>query len=233
LHHSIKLLTSISESAFDKDDPYYDPKSSKEKPKWFNVHVGFKQKFDHSERTTLAVLREHAQPGAALEGMQLFRQTRLSVIKVSKEEWNYILDLAGHPEHRVEIEEPEASMIDSTIMSVDQQIQNEIAAEPQPEPEPTTSETAAEFLVDVIEDVAESVAEQIAEDLDDANEPTSLTVQEEIAEEVADQIAEQLAEAIEEETMGNIAEDAVTSTEVFAQVQFGAFIVSSDSRQDN
>jgi predicted RNA-binding protein with PUA-like domain len=211
----------VDESAFDKNDPYYDEKSSREKPKWFNVHVGFKQKFDHPERTTLAVLREHSQHGEALEGMMLFRQTRLSVIKVSRKEWNYILDLAGHPEHKVEIEEPDVSMIDSTTMSVDQQIQNEIAAEPAPKPELTNANATAEFLEEVIEDVAERVAEQIAEDLEDANDPTSLEAQEEIAEEVADQLIEQLAEAIEDDMTGNGADDVATTTEVTAQVQYG------------
>src|ERR1700760_3875974 len=114
-----QFTNKAAESAFDVNDPYYDEKSSREKPKWFHVHVGFKQKFDHPERTSLPELRKHGEDGGPLAGMQLLRQSRLSVTRVSKEEWNYILDLSGHTEHKVNIEEPDNSMADSTVLSMD------------------------------------------------------------------------------------------------------------------
>jgi EVE domain len=80
------------------ESPYHDPKSSAEKPKWFHSHVAFREKFEHPERVTLSVLREYAGPGGVLESMQLFKQSRLSVTRVAKTEWETILKLAaGEP----------------------------------------------------------------------------------------------------------------------------------------
>lgn len=82
----------VDESAFDPKDPYYDAKSDKEKPKWYCVGVEFVRKFD--EVVDLATIKKHAEKGKALEGMQLVTNSRLSVSKVSKEEWEYVLKLA-------------------------------------------------------------------------------------------------------------------------------------------
>src|ERR1700760_126226 len=159
-----QFTNKAAESAFDENDPYYDEKSSREKPKWFHVHVGFKQKFDHPERTSLPELRKHGENGGPLANMQLLRQSRLSVTKVSKEEWNYILDLAGHPEYKTEIEEPENSMVESTTLSIDASVV--------PPPEQEVNESA-KFLNEVVEDVAVEVAGQVANGLDEGKIPTS------------------------------------------------------------
>ncbi|OCK85195.1 DUF55-domain-containing protein [Lepidopterella palustris CBS 459.81] len=83
----------IDESAFDDKHPYFDPKSSRENPKWFNVHVAPKQKF--RELITLKTLQSHAAAGGPLESMELVKQGRLSVQKVKKSEWDFIMGLAG------------------------------------------------------------------------------------------------------------------------------------------
>ncbi|CAO2651474.1 Nn.00g040440.m01.CDS01 [Neocucurbitaria sp. VM-36] len=82
----------VDESAFDPKDPYYDAKSDKDKPKWYCVGVEFVKKFDHV--IDLHKIKSHAQSGGQLEGMQLVTNSRLSVSKVKREEWDFILGLA-------------------------------------------------------------------------------------------------------------------------------------------
>jgi hypothetical protein len=88
-----------SETAFDPKHPYYDPKSSREAPKWDLVTVGFVRKFP--EMVTLSELRSFARPGGVLEKMSLLRQGRLSVSAVRPKEWTFILDLAGGSEREM------------------------------------------------------------------------------------------------------------------------------------
>lgn len=81
---------------FDPDSPYYDPKSSKDKPKWNCVMVEFRRKFN---KVPITSLREHANRDTdPLNGMQLFRQTRLSVSKVEDDEWEFIMKLIEESE---------------------------------------------------------------------------------------------------------------------------------------
>ncbi|EDN10404.1 conserved hypothetical protein [Histoplasma mississippiense (nom. inval.)] len=84
---------SVDESAFDPAHPYYDPKSSRENPKWEVVHVEFKRKF--KELITLAELKSFAKPGGPLENMQMMKQSRLSVSVVGGKEWEFIMGLVG------------------------------------------------------------------------------------------------------------------------------------------
>lgn len=83
----------VDETAFDPKDPYYDPKSERDKPKWFCVGVEFVRKFD--DVVDLKTIKEAAGKGGPLEGMQLVTNGRLSVSRVRREEWEYILGLAG------------------------------------------------------------------------------------------------------------------------------------------
>lgn len=76
-------------TAFDQDSPYYDLKSDPEKPKWNLVHVEFRRKF---EKVSLKQLQAHGKQGGSLEGMDLLKQSRLSVSKVSEKEWNFIME---------------------------------------------------------------------------------------------------------------------------------------------
>ncbi|KAM0323819.1 hypothetical protein ACHAPQ_008529 [Fusarium lateritium] len=72
--------------------PYYDPKSTKEKPIWDLVHVEFRKKF--AVPIGLKELRELGKAGGPLETMQLLKQSRLSVSKVSSDEWEFLCKLA-------------------------------------------------------------------------------------------------------------------------------------------
>ncbi|KAL8794376.1 MAG: hypothetical protein Q9195_003074 [Heterodermia aff. obscurata] len=82
------------ESALDPEHPYYDPKATAENPKWCKVRVSFRQKFPDFVR--LKELQKYAREGGILQNMQTLKQTRLSVSKVSKKEWDFILTLGGH-----------------------------------------------------------------------------------------------------------------------------------------
>ncbi|KAJ4363462.1 hypothetical protein N0V83_009756 [Neocucurbitaria cava] len=82
----------VDESAFDSKDPYYDAKSDREKPKWYCVGVEFVRKFE--DVVDLHKIKSQAQSGGKLEGMQLVTNSRLSVSRVKKEEWEFILGLA-------------------------------------------------------------------------------------------------------------------------------------------
>lgn len=75
-------------TAFDPRSEYFDPKSSPEKPRWFNVDVGFVRAF--SEVLPLPLLRDLP----ALAAMPLLqRGQRLSVQPVRASEWRAILKL--------------------------------------------------------------------------------------------------------------------------------------------
>lgn len=82
----------VDETAFDPKDPYYDPKSDKAKPKWYCVGVEFVEKFENV--VDLHTIKRHAEKGGELEGMQLVTNSRLSVCRVSRKEWEFILGLA-------------------------------------------------------------------------------------------------------------------------------------------
>ncbi|EZF75477.1 hypothetical protein H105_02900 [Trichophyton soudanense CBS 452.61] len=88
--------SSVDESAFDPAHPYYDPKSSRDNPKWDWVHVQFRSKFKNL--VTLADIKSHAKPGGALENLQMVKQSRLSVSPVTAEQWNFLMSLAEEEE---------------------------------------------------------------------------------------------------------------------------------------
>jgi predicted RNA-binding protein with PUA-like domain len=73
---------------FDTKSRYFDPKSSKEEPRWILVDVEFVRKLDRP--ITLAQIKAH--PG--LDGMILTRRgNRLSIMPVNQEHWDLILTL--------------------------------------------------------------------------------------------------------------------------------------------
>lgn len=74
---------------FDRKSPYFDEKSTRENPRWFNVDVKL------VEKTRLISLAEiRAEP--ALAGMiTLRRGNRLSITPVTSEEWKAIGKLAA------------------------------------------------------------------------------------------------------------------------------------------
>jgi predicted RNA-binding protein with PUA-like domain len=78
-------------TAFDRRDPHFDPDSDPADPTWYMVDVRLKRKFRHV--ITLTDLRTHA--GSALRSLQLLKRgNRLSVMPVTKQEWDFILTLA-------------------------------------------------------------------------------------------------------------------------------------------
>ncbi|WEW59219.1 hypothetical protein PRK78_004688 [Emydomyces testavorans] len=91
---------SIDETAFDPAHPYYDEKSTRDNPKWEVVHVQFKSRF--KQLITLAELKSYANPGGALENLQMLKQSRLSVSSVTPKQWKYIMSLAQEEEHNAE-----------------------------------------------------------------------------------------------------------------------------------
>lgn len=56
------------------------------------VHVEFRQKFDSFVR--LKDLQKFSKQGGVLEKMQTLKQSRLSVSKVTRKEWEFIMSLA-------------------------------------------------------------------------------------------------------------------------------------------
>jgi predicted RNA-binding protein with PUA-like domain len=69
---------------FDRNSPYYDPKSKKEEPRWVNVDVRALRK---TRLVSLAELRKQ-KPLAKMRLLQ--PGNRLSITPVSEAEWNYI-----------------------------------------------------------------------------------------------------------------------------------------------
>lgn len=77
-------------TAFDPDDKHFDPKSKKENPTWFMVDIKLKKKF--KKPVVLADIKDNAK----LKEMRLVqRGNRLSVMPVTKKEFETILSMAG------------------------------------------------------------------------------------------------------------------------------------------
>jgi predicted RNA-binding protein with PUA-like domain len=77
----------VDPSQFDPADPYHDPKSSPDKPRWLTLDV---QALRKTRPLLIAELRE--QP--ALAQMRVLQKgNRLSITPVSAEEWQAIEDL--------------------------------------------------------------------------------------------------------------------------------------------
>jgi predicted RNA-binding protein with PUA-like domain len=77
-------------TAFDPKHHHYDEDSKAGAPRWFVVDVKFKRKF--ARIITLDELRRHEQ--TALEDFVLLRRgNRLSVMPVTRKDWDFILAL--------------------------------------------------------------------------------------------------------------------------------------------
>jgi len=75
-------------SQFDAKSPYFDPKATRENPRWLNVDVTFR------EKTRLIALDE-LRTVPALAGMiVLKRGNRLSITPVKSEEWKAVMKLS-------------------------------------------------------------------------------------------------------------------------------------------
>lgn len=72
---------------FDPKSDYFDPKSEIESPRWVSVDI---------QLTTVAkniISLKQLKTYPILENMALFKQSRLSIQPVTKEEWDFILGL--------------------------------------------------------------------------------------------------------------------------------------------
>lgn len=78
------------ETQFDRKSDYYDPKSTREQPRWHLVDIAFERRLTHT--LALDEIKRHA---AALgEEFALIRRgNRLSVFPVSSAQWKYLLSL--------------------------------------------------------------------------------------------------------------------------------------------
>ena len=75
-------------TAFDPEDRHFDPKSDPGNPRWYLVDVKYVRKLKRT--ISLAELKTHE----SLDGMVLLRRgNRLSIMPVSKSEWDYVLSL--------------------------------------------------------------------------------------------------------------------------------------------
>lgn len=78
------------ETAFDPKDKHFDAKSKREEPRWYGVDVRLQRQLQ--EPLTLLKLKQHA--GDSLSDLQLLKRgNRLSVMPVSKANWDFILSL--------------------------------------------------------------------------------------------------------------------------------------------
>ena len=75
-------------TAFDKKEKYFDPKSNPDDPRWLMIDVKYNRHL--KRKVTLTELRQVE----SLQTMKLLqRGNRLSVIPLSKEEWDHILEM--------------------------------------------------------------------------------------------------------------------------------------------
>ena len=75
-------------TALDKKDPHYDPRSTSESPRWFMVDVRLVRKFPR------CVTLDEVKACAQLADMPLVKRGRISVTRVSPDEWKCINDMA-------------------------------------------------------------------------------------------------------------------------------------------
>ena len=75
-------------TAFDKKAKYYDPKSKKDNPTWLMVNVKYKRKLKNV--ISLTELKSYKE----LSNMRVVqRGNRLSITKIDKKDWDFILKL--------------------------------------------------------------------------------------------------------------------------------------------
>lgn len=77
-------------TAFDPQDKHFDPKSNADNPRWFMVDVKYVRKL----RRTISLAELKGYASRQLKDFPLLRRgNRLSIMPVSKRQWDFILDL--------------------------------------------------------------------------------------------------------------------------------------------
>jgi predicted RNA-binding protein with PUA-like domain len=83
------------ETQFDAGNPYYDYRSSLDKPRWCAVDVKFVRLLKRP--LSLAEIRlhhgEHVKNDGPLKNLMLIKRVRLSIQPLNKEEYQFILEL--------------------------------------------------------------------------------------------------------------------------------------------
>ena len=151
---------SPDEHAFDKSSAYYDPKSDPRKPKWMLVHVEFRRKF--SEKFTLKDLQKFSQPGGALAEMEVLKQSRLSVTKVTKPQWDFIMSQIDEDDDEDDVmQDLNGSTIeeDDDAGGVGADLGNDFAAAFEA---PTNLRTATDGIPDVVDQMSAYAADAAA-----------------------------------------------------------------------
>jgi predicted RNA-binding protein with PUA-like domain len=82
----VSKLAYPDETQFDKRSPYYDPKATREAPRWFNVEVTLVRK------TRLVALSELREEPKLADMRVLQRGNRLSITPVEPGEWRFITE---------------------------------------------------------------------------------------------------------------------------------------------
>ncbi len=77
-------------TAFDPEQHYYDPKSDPDKPRWYMVDVKYVR--DLARNISLKELKTHAD-GALADCPLVRKGNRLSIMPLSKDQWDFILGL--------------------------------------------------------------------------------------------------------------------------------------------
>ncbi|MBD3667336.1 MAG: EVE domain-containing protein, partial [Kangiella sp.] len=78
----------VDHTAFDPDQKYYDPKSNPDNPRWYMVDV--KHVRDLKREIPLDELKQYPE----LADMKLVQKgNRLSIMPVTKDEWDFILSI--------------------------------------------------------------------------------------------------------------------------------------------
>jgi predicted RNA-binding protein with PUA-like domain len=85
----IAKLAHPDATQFDPRSEYYDAKSTREAPRWFNVDVKL------VEKTRLVPLAEMRAEPALADMITLHRGNRLSITPVTPQEWKAVLKLAA------------------------------------------------------------------------------------------------------------------------------------------
>jgi predicted RNA-binding protein with PUA-like domain len=83
-------------SALDPTSAYYDAKSTSESCRWDSVLIEYDQTFPLA--LTLKELKEEVanDPDGVIANMALFKQSRLSVVPLTLEQWEAVLTMVRH-----------------------------------------------------------------------------------------------------------------------------------------
>ena len=87
----VSRLAYPDETQFDRESPYYEPKSTRNNPRWLHVDVKLVRK------TRLISLAELRSQKPLADMVILRRGNRLSITPVTPAEWKFVLALADKP----------------------------------------------------------------------------------------------------------------------------------------